>query len=258
MTELPPGELDALRHEITALKSQLAATQAELESFTYTVSHDLRASLRHISAFTQILKEDWADGLSSGQTPDLADPIHTISTAARQMTLMIDGLMELSRLGRVALKPEPLDLAMLVGEVREALSAEVGSRAIQWHIALDRAPESAPLVGDATMVRQLLRLVLSNAVKFTRNATHAHIDVGCRLGSDGVWETYIRDNGAGFNPQFQGKLFGVFQRLHSASQFEGIGMGLALSRRIMERHGGQIEASAKPGEGCEVRLIWPA
>jgi two-component system OmpR family sensor kinase len=247
-----------LQLENAALKLQLAATQAELESFTYTVSHDLRASLRHITAFTQIVKEDWADGLSSGQPPDLTSPINTISTAARQMTLMIDGLMALSHLGQVELKPTSLDMAALVGDVRESLSGELGGRAIQWQIALDLAPNVASLVGDATLVRQVLRHVLSNAIKFTRHAPLAHIAIGWQPGENGRLEVFINDNGAGFNPQFQGKLFGVFQRLHSASQFEGIGMGLALSRRIMERHGGRIEATAKPGEGCEVRLIWPA
>lgn len=262
MTKIASGELEVLRQENVALKLQLAAIQAELESFTYTVSHDLRASLRHITAFTQIIKEDWADGLSSGQPPDLTSPVNTISMAARQMSLMIDGLMELSRLGRVALKPMPLDVATLVDEVRDSLigelGAELGGRAIQWHIALDAAPDLAPLVGDATLVRQVLRQVLSNAIKFTRHAPLAYIDIDWWPASDGQIEILIKDNGVGFNPQFQGKLFGVFQRLHSASQFEGLGMGLALSRRIMERHGGRIEATAKPGEGCEVRLIWPA
>ena len=258
MTDLPTGELEALRLENAALKLQLTATQAELESFTYTVSHDLRAALRHISAFTQILKEDWADGVSSGQPPDLTRPIATISTAARQMSLMIDGLMELSRLGRVELKPTPLDLAALIDEVRDSLTAELGGRAIQWQIAMDATPELPRRVGDTTLVRQVLRQVLSNAIKFTRQVPLAHIEIGWRLASDGQFEVCIKDNGVGFNPQFQGKLFGVFQRLHSASQFEGIGMGLALSRRIMARHGGRIEATAQPGEGCEVRLIWPA
>lgn len=258
MIDMPSGEAQALRQENAALKAQLVATQAELESFTYTVSHDLRASLRHINAFTQILKEDWADGLRTGQTPDLSSPIHTISTAARQMNLMIDGLMELSRLGRVMLNPVPLDIAGLVDDVRESLAADLGGRAIQWQIAPEVAPDLSPPMGDATLMRQVLRQLLSNAIKFTRSASLARIDIGWRTTSAGATELFIRDNGVGFNPQFQGKLFGVFQRLHSASQFEGIGMGLALSQRIMERHSGQIEATAKPGEGCEVRLIWPA
>ena len=258
MTDQQSGELEVLRRENSALKNQLADTQAELESFTYTVSHDLRASLRHISAFTQILKEDWAEGLLSGQPPDLTSPIHTISTAAKQMTLMIDGLMELSRLGRVVLKPAELDLIALVDEVRESLSAELGGRAIQWQITPDASPYLPPPMGDATLMRQVLRELLSNAIKFTRSAPLARIDIGWRPVGNGRYEVSVKDNGVGFNPQFQGKLFNVFQRLHSASQFEGMGMGLALSRRIVERHGGQIEATAKPGEGCEVRLIWPA
>jgi light-regulated signal transduction histidine kinase (bacteriophytochrome) len=169
------------------------------------------------------------------------------------MTLMIDGLMALSRLGRVVLQPVALDIATLVEDVRDSLNPELGGRVVQWQIAAG----FPRLTGDVMLVRQLLRHVIENAIKFTRGSTLAQIEVGWRKRGDGHVELFVQDNGAGFNPQFQGKLFGVFQRLHSARQFEGIGIGLALSRRIMERHGGQIEATGKPGEGCEVRLIWP-
>ena len=268
--------LDAALHENAQLKRQLAQATDELESFTYSVSHDLRASLRHISAFVEIVNED----LDTGVDADITSHLATITGAARHMTLMIDALMELSRLGRVELNVSCVEVRPLIDEVCAALQleAQAGSSValaapVQWHIAND----FPPLHADPVLLRQLLQHLISNAIKFTRPAAGrpaAEIEIGWRRAPGDLCELFVNDNGAGFNPKFGSKLFGVFQRLHSASEFEGIGMGLALSRRIVERHGGSITATspAPPtgrstsrsapapqySGGCEVRFTLPA
>jgi two-component system OmpR family sensor kinase len=238
---------NALR-ENALLKRQLSDTQAELESFTYSVSHDLRASLRHISAFAQILDEDLSPQVDAG----VASHLKTITGAAQHMGLMIDALMALSHLGRVELKTTAVAMRPLIDEARAALATEPAGRAIQWQIADD-----FPAVqGDAELVRQLWQHLISNAIKFTRPESEpTRIDIGWRAAEGGLCELYIKDNGAGFNSQYAGKLFQVFQRLHSATAFAGIGMGLALSRRMVERMGGSISATGEPGQGCEVRFM---
>ena len=294
----PSPALQAALHENAQLKRQLAQVADELESFTYSVSHDLRASLRHISAFVEIVNED----LGAGVDADISSHLATITSAARHMTLMIDALMELSRLGRVELNLSRVEVGPLIDEVCEALlpKAQAGSneaqggskealagssqagqnawqaKSIQWRIAND----FPPLHADPVLLRQLLQHLISNAIKFTRPAADrpvAEIEMGWRwapadvregaLQQDPLCELFIKDNGVGFNPKFGGKLFGVFQRLHSASEFEGIGMGLALSRKIVARHGGSINAvsPASPSlnlpaqvvGGCELRFTLP-
>ncbi len=264
---VPPGDdaldekaaMDALGRENAQLKAQLRLVTAELESFTYSVSHDLRASLRHISAFVKILDED----LGAEVDASIASHLKIISGAAGHMTLMIDGLMELSRLGRVELKPAPVALRPLVDEVCELLERErvqvPTSKPIQWQTADD-----FPAVqGDAVMIRQMLRNLLSNAVKFSRPAAPVNavddtrITVHWRLSGAGQCEIQIKDTGVGFDPAYQAKLFQVFSRLHSAEAFPGIGMGLALTRRMVERHGGTITATAEKNRGCDVRFTLP-
>ena len=249
--------LDTLRRENAQLQAQLKQATAELESFTYSVSHDLRASLRHISAFVKILDEDLGTQVDAG----VASHLKIISGAASHMTLMIDGLMELSRLGRAELKPTRVEMRPLIDEVRALLERELAGHTtpIKWQIADD----FPALQGDAVMIRQVLRNLLSNAIKFTRpaepvNAAHdTTIFVGWHLDDAGQCEIQIRDNGVGFDPKYQGKLFQVFTRLHSAEAFPGIGMGLALTRRMVERHGGEISATAEKSGGCDVRLTLP-
>ena len=269
--------LQAALQENALLKRQLAQATDELESFTYSVSHDLRASLRHISAFVEIVNEDLGPTADAGITSHLA----TITGAARHMALMMDALMELSRLGRVDLNLSRVEVRLLIDEVCEALQSEGQSGAIQWRIADD----FPPLHADPVLLRQLLQHLISNAIKFTRppagrpltSRPPTEIEIGWRGlpdDADGgvpnkapLCELFIKDNGAGFNPKFAGKLFGVFQRLHSASEFQGIGMGLALSRRIVERHGGSIAAlspassfpdvPASAAGGCELRFTLP-
>lgn len=297
----PPfgDQLQAALHENAQLKRQLGLVTAELESFTYSVSHDLRASLRHISAFVEIVNEDWGaaggSGLSGSLHSEITSHLATVAHAACHMTLMIDALMELSRLGRVELNLNRVEVRPLIDEVRAALQTEAKAESspaqakspqgglnagegkpIQWRIADD----FPPLHVDPVLVRQILQHLISNAIKFARPAAGrppAEIEIGWRWppvdAGDGVpgqgtlCELFIRDNGVGFNPKFGDKLFGVFQRLHSASEFEGIGMGLALSRKIVERHGGSIsavsplsspsEVPAQTAGGCELRFTLP-
>ena len=297
----PGAELQAALLENAQLKSQLAQASDELESFTYSVSHDLRASLRHISAFVEIVNEDLGAaagaGLSEGLHSDISSHLATITGAARHMALMIDALMELSRLGRVELNLSRVAVRPLIDEVCEALQreAQAGSNegqasategqagssnartgSIQWRIA-----EDFPLLrADPVLLRQVFQHLISNAIKFTRPVADqpvAAIEMGWRwapadvreaaLQQDQMCELFIKDNGVGFNPKFGGKLFGVFQRLHSASEFAGVGMGLALCRRIVERHGGSINAvspvfsplnlPAQAVGGCELRFTLP-
>ncbi len=253
------GTMDALRRENARLKVQLEATNAELESFTYSVSHDLRASLRHISAFVKILNEDLGAQVDAG----IASHLKIISGAAGHMTLMVDGLMELSRLGRADLKPVRIELRPLINEVCASLEREHGGvdagRPIHWQIA-DGFPA---IQGDVEMIRQALRNLLSNAIKFTRPAMLVSAVYDTRIAMDwhlndaGQCEIQIKDNGVGFDPRYQGKLFQVFSRLHSAEEFPGIGMGLALTRRMVERHSGHISATAEKSGGCDVRLTLP-
>ena len=291
----PNPALQAALHENAQLKRQLAQVADELESFTYSVSHDLRASLRHISAFVEIINEDLDTDTGAGLDAGFRSHLATITGAARHMTLMIDALMELSRLGRVELNLSHVAVRPLIDEVCESLQLEAqaeSSRAqagssqaglnasqaasIHWRIADD----FPPLHADPVLVRQILQHLISNAIKFTRPAAErpvAEIEIGWRwspagvreglLQQDQLCELFIKDNGVGFNPKFGPKLFGVFQRLHSATEFEGIGMGLALSRRIVARHGGSINAVSPvfsrlnvPSQvvgGCELRFTLP-
>ena len=252
--EIEPAGGDALVAallENALLKRQLAQATDELDSFTYSVSHDLRASLRHISAFVQIVNEDLGPTADAGIRSHLA----TITGAARHMALMIDGLMALSRLGRVELNVSRVVVRPLI----DAVCAALQPNPILWHIA-DDFPE---LHVDPVLLRQLLHHLVSNAIKFTRPSAGRpapEIEIGWRALPDGQCELFVKDNGAGFNPKFGAKLFGVFERLHSASEFEGIGVGLALSRRIVQRHGGTIAAASprQHTDGCEVRFTMPA
>ena len=269
--------LKAALQENAQLKRQLAQATDELESFTYSVSHDLRASLRHISAFVEIVNEDLGPTADAGISSHLA----TITGAARHMTLMIDALMELSRLGRVDLNFGRVEVRPLIDEVVAALQPEARADSVQCRIADD----FPPLQADPLLLRQLLQHLVSNAIKFTRPSAGrpptgrplAEIEIGWRWlpddarsgvpRQDALCELFIKDNGVGFNPKFGAKLFGVFQRLHSASEFEGIGMGLALTRRIVARHGGSISAASPvfshlnlPSQvvgGCELRFTLP-
>lgn len=230
-------------NQLQPLERELAQARAELEDFTYSVSHDLRASLRHIHAYVQIIGED----LGEQGHADLLGYLDTVSQAAQHMGRQIDALTELSRLTRLELQCAPLPLAPLLRDVCAALAPTDG-RALEWQLADD----FPPLWGDAVLLRQVLTHLLSNAVKFTATRALAQIGVAWALASDGRCTVTVTDNGVGFNPQYQHKLFHVFQRLHGAREFDGLGAGLALTRKIVERHGGSVHAEGVPDVGCSV------
>ena len=241
--------LAILQLENARLQRELRQARAELEDFTYAVSHDLRASLRHVSAYVQIIREDLDEQNSTG----VAAHLDTVSQAARQMGRQIDGLMELARLTRVELQTSALDLGALVREVCAGLAPALAGRTLVWQIASD----FPALQGDATLVRQLMTHLLDNAVKFTAPRAQALVKVSWQLQGEALCALTVSDNGVGFNPHYKDKLFHAFQRLHGARDFDGQGMGLALSRKIVERHGGAVFAQGVPNEGCSVSCTLP-
>lgn len=234
-------------------EATLARLRAELESFVHVVSHDLRAPLRHITAYGQLVQEQLGEG---GDAQTALAYAGVMVQSAQRMGQLIDGLVELSRLGQVALQRMPLDTRALVAEAQAALGEQAAGRAIAWDVADD-----FPAVqGDPALIRLVWRHLLSNAVKFTAAQAEARVQIGWETSEgpgQGVCSFFVRDNGAGFNPAFANQLFGVFQRLHSAKQFPGIGLGLASCRKIVERHGGSVRAEGAVDGGCTVRFTLP-
>jgi light-regulated signal transduction histidine kinase (bacteriophytochrome) len=243
MTE-PRSDDTNHEEEIERLHAELQAARTALGDFAYAVSHDLRASLRHIMSYASLLRDEIGPVLPG----ESAAYLETIQGASRTLGQQIDGLMAWSLLDRAELQLRELDPAVLIAEARAQLAEACAGRRIEWRIQ-----EGLPvLFGDAALLRQLFVHLLSNALKFTRGRELAEISVQAELAPEG-WVTYtVGDNGVGFDPVRQHKLFHVFQRLHGASQFEGLGLGLALSRKIVTRHGGSIRAEGALDAGCRV------
>ncbi len=242
-------ELDDAHAEIARLQQQLAQARLAMEDFTYSVSHDLRASLRHVSEYLKIVREDLGDGIGAS----IASHLNTASEAAAQMGRLMDGLMELSRIGRVELQLADVDLSRLIADVRRHLEMDFGQRRIEWNIA----PDLPHVHGDMALLGQMLAHLLANALKFTRSCAPATISIVWARQDGGNCELRIRDNGVGFDARLQDRLFRVFQRLHNTKEFEGIGIGLALARRVVERHGGTIRARGDMAPGCQISLTLP-
>lgn len=235
------------KSRITTLEAELAAVRAEMQDFTATVSHDLRAPLRHIVSYVQLVQEDAGPQLE----PEVLGFLSTISDSARHMGLLLDGLSELSRVGRMPVDVCPVSLQTLVQTVREKLTEKHPQRAIEWHIA-DGLPS---VLADVAMLHQALIHVLGNAIKFTAPRALARIDITAEPNaSPGFVVLKVQDNGVGYNPAQQARLFQVFGRLHSAKQFEGIGMGLAMTRKMMALWGGAVSAQASMDAGCCVEM----
>jgi PAS domain S-box-containing protein len=239
---------ERLEAQVAERTAELRALNAELEAFSYSVSHDLRAPLRHVSGFAQLLGRHAAAGLDEKGR----DYVAKIVDAARRMGRLIDDLLALSRTGRAPVEKRPVSLAALVEEAWRELAGETEGRAVVF--AVDALPE---VEADPALLRLVLVNLLSNALKYSRGREPARISVTARReGSEIV--VGVRDNGVGFDMQFADKLFGVFQRLHSSTEFEGTGIGLANVRQIIRRHGGRTWAEAAPGEGASFFFSLPA
>ena len=232
-------------HERT---TQLEAVNKELEAFSYSVSHDLRAPLRHIDGFVDMLRRDSQQTLTASSQRYL----NIISESAKRMGALIDDLLIFSRMGRSEMRRTNVKTDHLVAEVIREMSQDVQGRVIEWDIA--PLPE---VNGDQTMLKQVWVNLISNAVKYSRQRSPARIKIGWRKGGAGEFEFSVQDNGAGFDMQYANKLFGVFQRLHQAEEFEGTGIGLANIQRIVLRHGGRTWAEGKVDAGATFYFTLP-
>ena len=242
-----------LNQQLEGKIEQVSDVNRELEAFSYSVSHDLRAPLRHISGFADKLARQLGDEADEKSRHYIA----TIDNSARRMAMLIDDLLVYSRLGRSALRLQPVDMQSLVAETRALLDSNAAvdtpDRRIKWHI--DPLPM---VVADDNMMRQGWLNLLGNAVKYSAPRERTRIDVGHRRLDDGRHEFTVRDNGVGFDMQYAGKLFGVFQRMHKASEFPGTGIGLASVQRVLTRHGGTITAESAIDQGTTFRFTLPA
>ncbi len=229
-----------LEQRVKERTAQLEATNKELESFSYSVSHDLRAPLRSISGFSRILEEEFSAALP----PEAARLLHIIRSNAQHMGQLIEDLLKLSRMERQAMTRQRVEPADLIQHALQILDPERQGRQVEF--VLDVLPAC---VGDPGLLLEVWVNLLANAIKYTRPRAVAHIEVGCISNKTGERIYYIKDNGVGFDMRYAGKLFGVFQRLHKAEDFEGTGVGLALVQNIILRHGGRIWAESTPDEG---------
>ena len=238
----------AVEVRISERTADLVSANKELEAFAYSVTHDLRAPLRHLDGYAELLRKS-----SCGQIGAQGERyLDKITASSHRMGDLIDDLLAFSRLLRTDLSRTRVNLQSLQEEVRHELEPDLAGRAIEWTIG--NLPD---VYGDRSMLRQVFVNLLSNAVKYTRNRSEARIEIGCLGTTEEETTIFVRDNGAGFEMQYVGKLFEVFQRLHS-DEFEGTGIGLANVRRIVERHGGRVWAEGAVDQGatfyCALRL----
>jgi len=229
-----------LEERVAQRTKELREMNQELESFNYSVSHDLRAPLRHLDGFSRILVDEFAPELST----EAKRYLHRIRLAASQMSELVDDLLRLARFGRQAVKRECLSLNPLIEETITACLQEEAPREIVWNIGTLPKVEA-----DPGLVRQVFANLIANALKFTRKKSAAVIEIGARA-DGGEVTIFVKDNGAGFDPRYSDKLFGVFQRLHRQDEFEGTGIGLAIVARVIHKHGGRVWAESTPEQGA--------
>jgi signal transduction histidine kinase len=234
-------ELVEARDGLEKRSAELAASNKELEAFAYSVSHDLRAPLRHMAGFSELLQKNSAQVLDDKSKRYVG----VILEAAKKMGTLIDDLLAFSRIGRAETAKRIVNLGQLVEEALAEVRREAGDRKIVWKVGRMTAG-----YGDRAMLRLALVNLISNAVKFTRTRTPAEIEIGQMPATDDQLVIFVRDNGVGFDMKYVGKLFGVFQRLHSAEAFEGTGIGLATVQRIAYRHGGRAWGEGWPNQGA--------
>jgi K+-sensing histidine kinase KdpD len=241
-------EIRKLNQKLANRAAELESSNKELESFAYSVSHDLRAPLRHVVGFSELLQKQAASLLDDKSQRY----IKTILDSAKKMGKLIDDLLSFSRIGRAETKRSLVNLEQLVKDVVSEIEQETRGREIAWKF------DALPVCyGDRSMLMLVLVNLVSNAVKFTRMRTRAEIEIGCADGDNDDLEVFVRDNGAGFDMQYANKLFGVFQRLHRADEFEGTGIGLATVQRIIHRHGGKVRAEGAVDQGATFYFSLP-
>jgi len=239
---------ETLEQRVLARTAELDATNKELEAFSYSVAHDLRAPLRHMDGFIRLLKKHAWSSLDEKNRRYLG----IISDSARQMGLLIDDLLAFSRVGRTELQLQPVNLQQLVQDAMQELREETQDRNIDWKIG-----ELPEVMVDRSMMRLVMINLLANAVKFTGKRERAEIEVGASPDdADGI-VVFVRDNGVGFDMEFANKLFGVFQRLHPAEEYEGTGIGLANVQRIVHRHKGRTWAKGEVDQGATFYFSLP-
>jgi signal transduction histidine kinase len=237
-----------LERRVEKRTAELQETNRELEAFTYSVSHDLRAPLRHMDGYSRILQQEFGP-----QLPEQAQHyLDRVRGAATHMAELVEGLLHISRIGREVPQRRMFCPNALLEEAKEDVLLEAGDRTILWEFAA--LPE---MEADPVLLRQVFANLLSNAIKFTRNISRPVIEVGSREEEGGI-VVFVRDNGAGFDPRFADKLFGVFQRLHRQDEFEGTGIGLATVQRIMHNHGGRVWAESQVDQGATFYFWLPA
>jgi len=241
---LTQQELERLNREledrVRSRTEQLEAANKELEAFSYSVSHDLRAPVRHIDGFVKLLEREHPPASDKA-----AHYLRTIAASSRRMAALIDDLLALSRTGRAPLEMRTVQLNALVDEVIVDLRPDVARRRIEWSVG-----ELPAVRGDPSLLRVVLQNLLDNAVKYTKLQSRAVVEVGALRLDDGETAIFVRDNGVGFDMAHAAKLFGAFQRLHSTREFSGTGIGLATVQRVVHRHGGRVWAEAEPGKGA--------
>jgi signal transduction histidine kinase/DNA-binding response OmpR family regulator len=237
-----------LEQRVLDRTAELETTNKELEAFAYSVSHDLRAPLRHIDGFLDLLRARTESTLDD----KCLHYMSTISGAAKRMGTLIDDLLAFSRMGRKEMAAQSVELRALLQEVIHEFDAETQARNINWRIG-----ELPVVTGDRAMLRVVLVNLISNALKFTQKREKVEVEVGALPGAAEEAVIFVRDNGAGFDMQYADKLFGVFQRLHASDEFEGTGIGLANVLRIISRHGGKTWAEGKPDDGATFYFSLP-
>jgi PAS domain S-box-containing protein len=238
----------SLEKRVEERTAELETANKELEAFTYSVSHDLRAPLRAVDGFSRMVIEDCAADIDA----DGRRMLGVIRSETQRMGRLIDDLLAFSRLGRLPIELFPVDMRQLVRETFDELAAREPER--EFKLDLHRLAIAS---GSEALIRQVWVNLLSNAVKFTRKREICEIEIGCLPGDDGDTVYYVKDNGSGFDMRHSGKLFGIFQRLHSQEEFPGTGVGLALVERIIHRHGGKIWAESEVGRGAAFYFSLP-
>jgi light-regulated signal transduction histidine kinase (bacteriophytochrome) len=234
------GASEELEARVQSRTVELEGALKQLEAFSYSVSHDLRAPLRAITGFSRILLAEHVETLSD----QAAGYLRRVADGARQMGCLVDDLLAFARLGRASVRRMHTDPAAIARQVLVDLQPEYAGRAVRVAVA-----ELPPCDADPSLLKQVYVNLLSNALKFTRSRADATIEVGSRTADNSI-VYFVKDNGVGFDMQYAGKLFGVFQRLHRAEDYEGTGVGLAIVDRIVSRHGGRVWAESSPDQGA--------